>query len=296
MTAAVLSSGAAARDVPVPVGGGVCGSVDIVFARRDGATRLTHLHQRPPLRVLFPLPEAGDLVQAAIATTSGGLVAGDRLAITVAVGDGAAAHVTAAAAEKVYRSLGTTTAIEQRLIVGSAATLEFLLPDTILFDQARLRRNTVVELAANASFLGGEIVMFGRHARGEKFTDGFLHEDWQVWRDGRLVWGDALHLDGDVASLIAEPAALAGAVAVATLILAPGPADPRRFLDAARAVQAQCSGAVVRAGATRVGGLLVARWLGYDDLALRRAYADLACHLRAAALGLPSRLSRLWHI
>ena len=50
------------------------------------------------------------------------------------------------------------------------------------------------------------------------------------------------------------------------------------------------------AGVTAVGGLLVARWLAADALALRRAFADLACHLRAAAMGLPARLPRLWHV
>ena len=33
-----------------------------------------------------------------------------------------------------------------------------------------------------------------------------------------------------------------------------------------------------------------------DALILRRAYADLACHLRQAAMGLPPRLPRLWHV
>jgi urease accessory protein len=47
---------------------------------------------------------------------------------------------------------------------------------------------------------------------------------------------------------------------------------------------------------TAVGGLLVARWLGFDPPVLRRAYADLACHLRAAAMGLPPRLPRLWDV
>jgi len=29
---------------------------------------------------------------------------------------------------------------------------------------------------------------------------------------------------------------------------------------------------------------------------LRRAYADLACHLRQVAMGLPPLLPRLWHV
>ena len=67
-------------------------------------------------------------------------------------------------------------------------------------------------------------------------------------------------------------------------------------LEGARAVQARSAVAGMQAGVTAVGGLLIARWLAVDALTLRRAYADLACHLRAAAMGLPPRLPRLWHV
>ena len=276
-------------------GVGTTGVAEIAFARRDGATRLTHLYQHDPLRVLFPAPEAGDIPVAVLLTTSGGLVAGDRLAISARLDDGAAAHVTAAAAEKIYRSTGATTAITQHLTAGEGAWLECLPPETILFDGVRLRRETRIELAPGAGFLGGGILVFGRHARGERLTHGLVNERWEVWRDGALVWGDALHLDGDIAATIADPACFAGAAACATLILAPH-ADPSAFLDDARAVQQRSAAAGLQAGATIVGGLLIARWLAADALVLRRVYADLACHLRKAAMGLPPRLPRLWHI
>jgi urease accessory protein len=277
-------------------GAGSTGIAEIGFARRDGATRLTHLHQRNPLRVLFPAPETDDINLAVLLTTSGGLVAGDRLAISACLEDGAAAHVTAAAAEKVYRSTGATTIVAQHLTVGEGAWLEYLPPETILFDGARLRRETKIELSAGAGFLAGGILVFGRHARGERLTYGLVNERWEVRRGGALVWGDALHLDGDVAATIADPACFAGAAACATLMLAPPAQNPAAFLEAARDVQARSSVAGMQAGATVVGGLLVARWLAQDALPLRRAYADLACHLRHTAMGLPPRLPRLWHV
>ena len=116
-----------------------------------------------------------------------------------------------------------------------------------------------------------------------------------MWRDDALIWGDALHLDDDIGATIADPACFAGATACATLILAL-PANPSTLLDEARALQQRSAVTGMQAGATIVGGLLIARWLGQDALALRRAYADLACHLRQATMGLPPRLPRLWHI
>jgi len=274
----------------------VRGVAEIGFAARDGATRLAHLYQHDPLRVLFPRPEPREASLAVLVTTSGGLVAGDRLSIAVDLAADATAHVTASAAEKIYRSTGATTRIEQSLSVASGAWLEYLPPETILFDGARLRRHTVVALAPNAGFLGGSIVVFGRRARGESFTHGLLNERLEVWRNNALAWGDALHIEGDVAAIMADPACFDAAAACATMVLAPPGEDPRRYIDGAREAQSRSAAEGLRAGATVVNGVLVARWLGLDSMALRRGYAELACHLRAAAMGLPPRLPRLWHI
>jgi urease accessory protein len=248
------------------------------------------------MRVLFPVPEAGDASLAVLVTTSGGLVAGDAIRIAIRLDPGAVAHVTASAAEKIYRSTGATTEIAQDLSVANAAWLEYLPPETILFDGARLRRHTTVALAPGAGFLGGGILVFGRRARGECFTHGLLHDEWQVTRDGRLSWGDALHLDGEIAATMADPACFDGAASCATLVLAPPSDDPRGFVADARAIQQQSLSANLRAGVTAVGGLVVARWLAADPLPLRRAFADLACHFRQAAIGLPPRLPRLWQV
>jgi urease accessory protein len=272
------------------------GVAEIGFSRRDGVTRLSHLHQRDPLRVLFPIPETGDPVLAVILTTSGGLVGGDRLEIAVHLAASAAAHVTTSAAEKIYRSVGPTTAIRQSLSVAARAALEFLPLETILFDGARLWRETTIELGPGSAFLGGDIVVFGRRARGERFTKGFLREVWQVRREGRLVWGDALHLEDDIAGIIDDPACFDGAAAFATLILAPFDRDPRDFLHHARKLHSAPAASGLRAGITQVAGLVVARWLAADAAALRRAYADLACHLRQAAMGLAPTMPRAWHV
>jgi urease accessory protein len=277
------------------------GIAEIRFAHRSGVSRLVHLYQRDPLRVLFPAPAELDSPIAVIVTTSGGLVEGDQLEIRVGLGAGSAAHVTASAAEKIYRSNGRMTAITQTLSVEPGAALEYLPPETILFDGARLRRETVVELAPGSGFLGGDIVVFGRRARGERFATGFLREVWRVQRDGELVWGDALHLEDDagnddVGRIIDDPACFDGAAAFATMIFAPPAGQAGALLESARSVQSAATQAGLRAGATAVAGLLVARWLAGEPAALRRAYADLACHLRSAGLGLPPRLPQIWHV
>lgn len=208
------------------------GAASVRFAVRDGRTRLADLYQRAPLRVLFPDPPPGDVLGAAIATTSGGLVGGDRLAIGIEVGNGARAQVSAQAAEKVYRSTGADVRIEVRLSVGAGAWLEWLPQETILFEGARLRRLTAIDIAPGGRLMAGEMLAFGRAARGESLTRGLVRDVWEVRRDARLVWADALHMAADLAAPLDHPAGFGGARAYATAIyVGDGAVD---HLDAAR--------------------------------------------------------------
>jgi len=275
----------------------VHGAAEIGFVHKQGETRLDHLYQHDPLRVLFPTPPKGEPPNAVLVTTSGGLVGGDRLDVSVSAGPGTAAMVTAQAAEKVYRSAGPDSQIGVRLSVEKDAWLEWLPQETILFDGARLRRETAIDLAPGARILAGEILVFGRVASGERLSKGLVREAWSVRRDGRLIWADALHLDsgpdGDLMDIFAEPACFDGAAAQATAVYADG--DPARHLDRARSLLAEGDDEL-RSAATVVNGVLVARWLGHDPARLRRAFGDFWTGFRQAAAGLPATLPRLWDV
>ncbi len=275
----------------------VHGAATVRFEHRHGETRLATLYHHDPLRVLLPTPRRGDLPIAVLATTSGGMVGGDRMDIGLSVGPKARALVTTQAAEKVYRSTGEDCRIDTQVTVEDGAWLEWLPQEAIVFEGARLRRLTRLALARDARLIAGEMLVFGRAAFGETVTRGLIRDAWEVERNGRLIWADALHLDGDVAECLHHTAGLAGAGACATLLHAATDAATR--LDAVRAsaeVAQREAGQGVRVGATAFDGLLVIRILGGDARAVRRTYAALWSGLRAGAAGLPTRLPRLWEV
>ena len=267
------------------------GAATVVFAHHHGGTRLAKLYHRAPLRVMFPTPARGDIPLAAVATTSGGLVGGDRLAVDVTAREGARAAVVAQAAEKVYRSTGADVTVGVVLRAAAGSWLEWLPQETILFEGARLRRQTRVDAAPGARLLAGEILVFGRTARGERLTTGLVHDAWKVVRDGRLVWSDAFHLAGDLGLPLDHPAGLAGAVAYATAVYVAD--DARDRLAAARDLLDEPQ---VRAAATCVGDVLVVRWLGADTALLRRSFGSFWSAFRCTVGGLPPSLPRLWHV
>ncbi len=278
------------RSEPEPAPSRVHGVAEVGFVRKQDETRLDHLFHHDPLRVLFPTPPKGEPPCAVLVTTSGGLVGGDRLDISVTAGDDTQVLAMAQAAEKVYRSAGDDSHINVHLTVGENAGLEWLPQETILFDGARLRRRTIIDLAAGANILAGEILVFGRIASQERLTQGLLREEWRVHREGRLVWADALHLEQDMTETFAEPACFDGATAQATAIYAGD--DAPQHLDLARSLLDD----EMRAAATVVNGVLVVRWLGPDPAQLRSAFGSFWAGFRFETAGLPATLPRLWTI
>src|SRR5258707_15619454 len=118
------------------------GESRVVFAARDGATRLADLYQRDPCRVMFPKPEPGKPPQAVLLTTSGGVTDGDSLKMAIEVGPGAKAVAATQAAEKIYRAAkgGGHSTMEIALGVDDGAELDWLPQETIVFEGARLKR------------------------------------------------------------------------------------------------------------------------------------------------------------
>lgn len=268
------------------------GALGLRFDAAHGATRLADLYQRDPCRTLLPEPDPGEPRTAVLITTAGGLTGGDRLDVKVTVDAGATALCTPQAAEKIYRSPGDAAVIDIGLTVATNAALEWLPQEMILFDGARLKRSVSLDLQGDARLLAGDITVFGRTARGERFTAGELTDRWQLRRDGRLHWTDATRLTDDIASRLDHPAGFDGAVAQA-LILYRGP-EPAAARDRLRGLL-DSEGEGTTAGATLLDDLLLLRLLDRDAARLRRCFALLWARLRPG-LGLPERMPRLWRL
>jgi urease accessory protein len=144
------------------------GVARIGFRSAGGATRLALLEQRTPLRVFFPRVPAGDVVEAVLINTGGGVVGGDRLEVALEAGPDTRVRATTQAAEKIYRSAGRSCALEVSLAAGRGAWLEWLPQETILFDGCRIVRQLVLDLAPGGRALAGEMMVFGRAAHANR--------------------------------------------------------------------------------------------------------------------------------
>jgi len=214
--------------------------------------------------------------------TAGGIAGGDQLRLDIAVGEGARLILTTAAAEKVYRSLGPDSVIEVKLRVAAGGALYWLPQETILFDQARMARSIEVELAADATVLMAEALVLGRAAMGEAVVQGRLFDRWRVRRGAGLIFAETLRLDGAIAEALAAPAVADGAMAMATILMAPGDDST---VAAVRALGDSMRGDV---GVSAWSGIALVRLLAADGAALRH---DLATVLTTLS---DTPLPRLW--
>ena len=214
-------------------------------------------------RVHGPAPEVAFL------NTAGGVTGGDRLAYVCNVRAGAHVVASTQTAERAYRSAGGTGRIDVALEVGAGARLEWLPQETILFEGSRTARVTEAALGEGATLLMAEMVTLGRGAMGETLARAWLDDRRSVRRAGRLVHEEHLALTPDA---LADPAALAGARAFATLAsIGPGAEDA---LPGLRAVLPPL------AAASAWDGRLVARFLHADPAPLRRALVRAIVALR----------------
>lgn len=261
----------------------------------DVGTRLDALRQESPIRFLHPDGERGEVRTTVIANTAGGVVGGDRLACAVAARDGARLLATGQAAEKIYRSDGEVARLEFSFASRSGAELEVLPQGTILFEGSRLERRTVLEAEHGGVLLYGEILHFGRAARGEPYRTGRLHDRTEIRVDGRLVLLDVLRLAEDTPLAMASRSGLAGARCAGVAYLVHPEAG--RFVATAREALERAATPSVRASAGCFDdGPLVVRWLAEDGAALRRSFGSIWAHLRSRVLARPARLPRIWSI
>ncbi|MBP1182996.1 urease accessory protein UreD [Methylobacterium sp. PvR107] len=253
-------------------------------AHPGGATRIIDLAESGPSRLRFPRGDGA--LEAVLVNTAGGVACGDHFAITLDLAPGGDLVLTTTAAEKIYRSDGPVSRIENHVSLGAGAKLAWLPQETILFDHARVRRRFEADLAPGAALVAAEIVAFGRAARGERIADGLFADAWRVRRAGRLVYADSFVLDGPISDLLARPAIGGGAGACATLLDVSDGAEAR--LDEARARLAEAGASGIEAAASAWNGHLAIRALSGAVGPLRGLIARFLTGYR----GLP--MPRVW--
>ena len=229
------------------------------------------------MKALFPRSR-GPALDAVFLNTAGGMTGGDVFEIVAAAGPQSQLTLTSQAAERIYGAVGTSEArLTTRLSVGAGGRIDWLPQETILFNQAALRRRLDVDMAADGTLLLVEPFVFGRRTMGETITEGAWSDDIRVRRDGALVFADAVRMRGDLHSALNGPAVARTATAMASVLyIAP---DADSYLPRLQQMMPATGGvSLIRPG------VLFARLLAADSFLLRQALCPILAVLHRGAL------------
>jgi urease accessory protein len=265
------------------------GSGQMVLSGSASGTRLVDVFQRSPIRIMFPRSGGSAIEEAVIINTAGGIAGGDRLEFSVTALADASVVVTSQAAEKVYRALSEPARITTKLKACETAKLAWLPQETIVFNSARLCRETEVELSSGAELLALEWLVLGRTAHGEEMVGGHITDSWRVKKDSRLIWADSLRVTDEMFPHLHRKALLSDYKAVGTLIYFGPYLDKRlEFLrDVLSSLGCHCA-------ATSVGGLIIVRFATKVSSDLRHALRNLLQHFNRELGAGPFRVPKMW--
>jgi urease accessory protein len=170
-----------------------------------------------------------------------------------------------------------------------AAKLAWLPQETIVFNSARVSRETEIELSSGAELLALEWLVLGRAAHGEKMVGGHITDSWRVKKDGRLIWADSLRVTDEMFPHLYRKALLSNCKAIATLIYF-GPCLDRQleFLrDIAPYLGCHCA-------ATSVSGLIIVRFAAEVSSDLRQALRSFLQQFSRELEPGPFRVPKMW--
>ncbi|SFN31297.1 urease accessory protein [Nitrosospira briensis] len=264
------------------------------FTKDAGATRLTERNHLGPLLVQKPLyPEGREVCQVVIVHPPGGVVGGDKLEVTAKVGPAASAQITTPGAAKWYKANGRVSYQNIKLDVGPGGTLEWVPQETIFFDNAQVMLDHSVALEKDASYIGCEILCFGRTASGESFTGGQIRQRSSIRRDGKLIWFEQSRLEGG-STAMKSPLVLSGSTVCATLI-AVGKAVPAALLREMSEGADAIGDSPGNFGVTQFKSIIVMRYLGHSSEIARRIMLHAWGLLRPVMLNRQAMVPRLWN-
>jgi urease accessory protein len=265
------------------------GAGRILLGGSERETHVIDIFQKSPIRIMFPRVTGGPVEEAVLINSCGGIAGGDRIEYSVTALEGASIAVTSQAAEKIYRALDAPARIKTKLKVAEGAKLSWLPQETILFNAARICRNTEIEASSDAEVLAVEWIVLGRSAYGEEMVNGQITDSWRVKKDGRLIWADGFRCVDETFPHHYKKALLSHSRAIGTLVYL-----GRDLADRLESIRSIAPSIDCRCGATLVSDVMIVRFAAVTAFELRLALRRVLDRFRLDLGPGPFRVPKMW--
>ncbi|MAO39835.1 MAG: urease accessory protein UreD [Pseudomonadota bacterium] len=275
-------------------------SLDLKFARTTRGCRLVASAHNGPLYVQKPFyPEGPDLAHVYLLHPPGGLVSGDSLEISVALGKDASVLVTTPGAGRVYRAREDRTLQWQRtrMVLSQGANIEYFPQETIIYPGASAGLETRVELSDRCHYAGWEITCLGLPASELEFDSGEFRQHLGVFRDGRPLIVENFVLNEGSRSLYDASVGLRGQPVMGLMVAGPfaesRSGETAEIVTSLRAVTASCKPGML-CNVSVFNGFVTVRYLGSSSAEAREIFIQCWQLLRPLLLGREHCPPRIW--
>lgn len=263
-------------------------SINLELANRINRTVISQYQHQGPLQVQKPFYPEGPVCHVYLLHPPGGIVGGDHLNIGVAVKSGGHCLITTPAAGKFYRSNGRDASQQVNIAVDNHCAMEWFPQETILFNACQAKTKTNIQLNQESKFIGWEITCFGRPAAGERFTQGFFKQQFELWRNNKPLLLERTALQGDEETLNAHWG-LNGFTVMATLVATP---VDKETLNKARECLKLTNNDLI--SFTLIDDVLICRYLGTQAEIAKKQLIEVWKIVRPAIMHRPHCIPRIW--
>ncbi|MCO8101359.1 urease accessory protein UreD [Acinetobacter indicus] len=270
--------------------------LELGFKGAKNRTVLEHRKHHGPVRVQKMLwPEKTGVCHAIIVHPPAGIAGGDHLTFQMSAEQAAHALVTTPGAGKWYKTNQKQAFQHIDITVKDTSIFEWLPQETMLFNGANANSETRVVLEDSASFIGWDMLVLGRQARHETFTEGSYQNRFQLYRNNKLLVTDRLSFSGNDRWL-SSCLGMSGHAVMASFWAVPPEKFRSKFyldqqIDQIRELIMRMD---IKVRLTLLDDVVTARYLGDDVRQCHDAFAAIRAKLRRDWFDLDEEFPRIW--
>lgn len=249
------------------------GIINLVYEHRQQETKVKSVFSQAPFKIQNSFyPEGKSICHSVILHTAGGVAGDDMLSQNIHLSPQSQVLITTPAATKIYRCQEKKAIQTIEINLENDCYLEYLPQEMIVFNQANFEQKMKIYLAENASYLGWEILRFGRSARGEIFNKGNWLNYLEIYRENKPIWFDRQFFSGE-SQLYYSLNGLRGNPVLGSLVyIVSGDLDS--YIDSLRHLIKEKYGDDLSLGITALQEGLLCRYLG-DSVSKAKEYLTL---------------------
>ena len=270
--------------------------LELGFKGAKNRTVLEHRKHHGPVRVQKMLwPEKTGVCHAIIVHPPAGIAGGDHLTFQMSAEQAAHALVTTPGAGKWYKTNQKQAFQHIDITVKDTSIFEWLPQETMLFNGAHANSETRVVLDDSASFIGWDMLVLGRQARYETFTEGSYQNRFQLYRNHKLLVTDRLSFSGNDRWLSSCLGMNGHAVMASFWAVPPEKFRSKFYLDQQiDQIRELIMRMDIKVTLTLLDDVVTARYLGDDVRQCHDAFAAIRAKLRRYWFDLDEEFPRIW--